>query len=147
MIVKSLDLLLSFRFCHKITLDLLPSFSFCRKIRIYNSLIIKGLQNQPPCARKSLILSILQEVSKMQTTRRDVVKKSLSQKVFLLTIFHSEPISFFIYFEKNLFHLVSFIFWGFVETSNEVHRSIFSFFTFFKKFGSHFDFGNFIIKS
>ena len=96
LIVKSLDLLLSFRFCPKITLDLLPSFSFCRKIRIYKYLIIKGLQNQPPCARKSLILSILQEVSKMQATRRDVVKKSLTQKVFLLTIFHSESISFFI---------------------------------------------------
>ena len=42
----------------------------------------------------------------MQATRRDVVKKSLSQKVFFFAIFYSEFISFFIYFEKDFFHLL-----------------------------------------
>ena len=78
--------------------------TFCK------SLIVKHLRAPPPCARNSLILSYLQEVSEIQTTRRKIVEKSLSQKVFPLTIFHGESISFFIYFEKNLFHLVSFIF-------------------------------------
>jgi hypothetical protein len=96
--------MLSFRFCSKISFDLLPSFRFCRKISIRKLLIVKGLRARPPCVRKSLMLRDLQEVSKIQTTRRDVVKKSLSQKVFLLTIFHSESISFFIYFEKYFFH-------------------------------------------
>ena len=76
--------------------DLLLSFSFVSKIIICKLLIVKHLRAPPPCARNSLILSILQEVSEIQTTRRDVVKKSLTQKVFLFTIFHSEPISFFI---------------------------------------------------
>ena len=76
--------------------DLLLSFSFVLKIIICKSLIVKHLRAPPPCARNSLIVSILQEVSKMQATRRDVVKKSFSQKVFPLTIFHGESISFFI---------------------------------------------------
>jgi len=42
----------------------------------------------------------------MQTTRRKIVEKSLSQKVFLLTIFHSKTKSFFIYFEKYFFHFI-----------------------------------------
>jgi len=60
------------------------------------SLNIKDLRRRPVAVRNSLIVSYLQQISKMQTTRRDVVKKSLSQKVFLLTIFHGESISFFI---------------------------------------------------
>ena len=76
--------------------DLLLSFSFVLKIIICKSLIVKHLRGGAPCSCKYLILSYLQEVSKIQTTRRDVVKKSLSQKVFLLTIFHGESISFFI---------------------------------------------------
>jgi hypothetical protein len=96
--------MLSFRFCPKISFDLLPSFRFCRKIRFCKSLFIRHLHKQPPCACKSLMPSILQEVSEMQATRRDVVKKSLSQKVFFFTIFHGESISFFIYFEKYFFH-------------------------------------------
>jgi len=64
--------------------------TFCK------SLIVKGLRAGPPCARKSLIASYLQEVSKMQATRRKIVEKSFTQKVFLLTIFHGESISFFI---------------------------------------------------
>ena len=76
--------------------DLLLSFSFVLKIIICKSLIVKHLRAHPPCACKSLILNYLQEISEMQTTRRDVVKKSLSQKVFCFTIFYSESISFFI---------------------------------------------------
>jgi len=76
--------------------DLLLSFSFVLKIIICKSLIVKHLRAHPPCACKSLILNYLQEISEMQTTRRDVVKKSFTQKVFFLTIFHSESISFFI---------------------------------------------------
>jgi hypothetical protein len=66
--------------------------------------MVKHLRRQPPCACKSLMLKLLQEVSEIQTTRRDVVEKSLSQKVFLLTIFHGESVSFFIYFQKYFFH-------------------------------------------
>ena len=109
--------------------------------------MVKHLRRRPPCACKSLILRLLQEVSEIQTTRRKIVEKSFTQKVFFLTIFHGKSISFFIYFEKYFFHLVSFIFRGFVETSDETHRSIFSFFTFFEKFRSHFDFAYFIVKS
>ena len=96
LIIKVFDLLLSFRFCRKIVLDLLASFSFCCKIRFYKLLFIKDLHKQPPCARKSLIVSYLQEVSHIQTTRRKIVKKSFTQKVFFLAIFYSESISFFI---------------------------------------------------
>ena len=104
LIINIFDLLLSFRFCPKIGLDLLLSFRFCRKIRFYKLLFVKDLHKKPPCMRKLLILSYLQQVSKIQTTRRKIVKKSLTQKVFLLTIFHSKSISFFIYFEKYFFH-------------------------------------------
>jgi hypothetical protein len=90
--------------------DLCASFSFMFKINFRKSLSIKGLRAQPPCSCKYLMLNYLQEVSEIQTTRRDVVKKSLTQKVFMLAIFHSESISFFIQFEKDFFHLVSFIF-------------------------------------
>jgi hypothetical protein len=96
LIIKAFDLLLSFRFCRKITFDLLPSFRFWRKIRFCKLLFIKDLRKVRPCSCNSLMLSYLQEVSKVQATRRDVVKKSLTQKVFCLTIFHSESISFFI---------------------------------------------------
>ena len=104
LIVKSLDLLLSFRFCRKITLDLLPSFSFCRKIRFCKSLFIRHLYKQPPCASKSLILSYLQEVSEIQTTRRKIVEKSFTQKVFLFAVRNCKTKSFFIQFEKYFFH-------------------------------------------
>ena len=58
--------------------DLLLSFSFVLKIIICKSLIVKHLRGGAPCSCKYLILSYLQEISEMQTTRRDVVKKSLS---------------------------------------------------------------------
>ena len=76
----------------------MSDLTFCK------SLIVKGLRAPPPCGCKSLMLRDLQEVSKIQTTRRKIVKKSFTQKVFLLTIFHSETKSFFIYFEKDFFH-------------------------------------------
>ena len=76
--------------------DLLLSFSFVSKIIICKLLIVKHLRGGAPCACKSLILRLLQEVSEIQTTRRKIVEKSFTQKVFPLTIFHGESISFFI---------------------------------------------------
>ena len=76
--------------------DLLLSFSFVLRIIICKLLIVKHLREGAPCVCKSLILNYLQEVSKMQATRRKIVEKSLTQKVFLLAIFDSESISFFI---------------------------------------------------
>ena len=91
--------MLSFRFCRKISFDLLPSFKFWCKIRFCKFLFIRRLYKQPPCARKSLMLRDLQEVSEIQTTRRKIVEKSFTQKVFILAVFDCETKSFFIYFE------------------------------------------------
>ena len=77
----------------------ISSKSYLRKL-----LSINDLRAHPPCACKSLILRLLQEVSEIQTTRRKIIEKSFTHKVFPLTIFHGESISFFIQFEKNLFH-------------------------------------------